>query len=183
VAQIRSNGTTAANLAKLAARLGNGQSLRVGFLEGATYENPDGSTTPVGYVAALNNYGHGGTPPRPFFTNMVAEKSGEWPDALEAAMHATDNDPEAALSLLGEHIAGELRQAIIDTNDPPLSPVTIMLRSMRRADPSLVVTGRVVGEAAKRVAAGELLKDSTSTKPLVDTGQMLASIDYEVTVK
>ena len=54
-----------------------------------------------------------------------------------------------------------------------------MLRMMKRDNPTLVVGGATVGEAARRVAAGQRAT-GVSTKPLVDTAHMLNSIDYEV---
>lgn len=165
-------------LAEIAQKLGRGGALKVGFLEGATY--PDG--TSVGLVAALQNFGapSRGIPPRPFFTNMVKDKSGAWPDQLGEILVSTQYDLPASLRLMGEGIAGQLRQSIVDTNAPALSPVTLMLRKMKSENQGLVITGRVVGEAAKRVAAGESYGD-VSTKPLIDTGHLLASVDYEVT--
>ena len=164
-------------LAEIAARLGRGGALKVGFLEGATY--PDG--TSVAMVAAIQNFGapSRGIPPRPFFSNMVKEKSPGWPAQLAQILEATQMDLPASLALMGEGIAGQLRDAIIATSAPPLSPVTLMLRKMRSEDQGLVVTGRTVGEAAARVRAGEGVGD-VSTKPLVDSGHMLASVDYEV---
>lgn len=149
--------------------------LRVGFLEGATY--PDG--TPVAMVAAIQNFGGGKIPPRPFFTNMVKDKGPKWGDALGKLLQANDFDASRALELMGEGISGQLRQAIVDVLAPPLAPLTLMLRQMRAEDPNLVVTGATLGEAARRLDAGEV-PGGVSTKPLVDSGHMLASISYEV---
>jgi len=125
---------------------GNGAKLRVGFLEGASY--PDG--TSVALVAAVQNFGapSRGIPPRPFFTNMVKNHQDEWPGVIEAALAAENYDAKEAMRWVGEHIAGELRQSILDTNDPPLAPATIRRKGF--------------------------------AKPLVDTGHLLNSIDYEV---
>ena len=151
--------------------------LEVGFLEGATY--PDG--TPVAMVAAIQEFGapRVGIPPRPFFRTMIAEKMPEWGPAIAGLLKDNDFDTRRTLSQAGEAIRGQLQQSIIDTNSPPLSPVTLMLRKMKAQDPSLVVTGATVGEAARRVAAGETAT-GVSTKPLVDTGHLLASVDYSV---
>jgi hypothetical protein len=82
---------------------------------------------------------------------------------------------------MGEGIKGQLQQSIADTDAPALSQITLMLRKMRSEDQSLVVTGKTVGEAARRVAEGESTA-GVSTKPLDDTGHMKASVDYEVDV-
>ncbi|WP_368525095.1 hypothetical protein [Enterobacter asburiae] len=112
-----------AKLAELAEKLGDGKTLRVGFLEGATY--PDGQSVPM--VAAANEYGDPAMnrPPRPFFRNMIAEKSPEWPQDIAKIAEATGYDAETMLGLMGEHIKGQLQGSIRDLMEPALSPVTI----------------------------------------------------------
>lgn len=134
-------------LSEIARKLNKAGSVRVGFLEGATY--PDGTSVPM--VAAIMDFGApaAGIPPRPFFRNMIAEKSPEWPAAIEALIASSDYDSETILKMMGEGIAGQLRQSIRDFEGVPLKPATIKAK------------GGV-------------------TKQLVDTGVMLASVDYEV---
>ncbi|EIX1854272.1 hypothetical protein ACPIC8_003831 [Cronobacter sakazakii] len=112
-----------AKLAELAEKLGDGKTLRVGFLEGATY--PDGQSVPM--VAAANEYGDPAMnrPPRPFFRNMIAEKSPEWPQDIAKIAEATGYDAETMLGLMGEHIKCQLQGSIRDLMEPALSPVTI----------------------------------------------------------
>lgn len=112
-----------AKLAELAEKLGEGKTLRVGFLEVATY--PDGQSVPM--VAAANEYGDPAMnrPPRPFFRNMIAEKSPEWPQDIAKIAEATGYDAETMLGLMGEHIKGQLQGSIRDLMEPALSPVTI----------------------------------------------------------
>lgn len=164
-------------MADLARKIGKPGMVRVGFLESAKYPNG----TPVAMVAATQNFGAParGIPPRPFFSNVVAEKSPEWPAALAGILEGNGGDVDNAMELMGQGIKGQIQQAIIDTNEPPLSPITLMLRKMRGDDPALIVTGSTVGEAARRVAAGES-SAGVSTKPLVDTAVMLNAVDYEV---
>lgn len=133
-------------LGEIARRLKKGATLKVGFLEGARY--PDG--TSVALVAAIQNFGAParGIPPRPFFSNMVAEKSPSWAPALGDLLKSTGYDPQAALEMMGEGIKGQLQQSIRNTNSPPLSPRTIERKGFE--------------------------------KPLIDTGHMLNSVDYEV---
>lgn len=168
-------------LNRIARQLSEPARLKVGFMSGAQYA----SGIPVAMVAAIQNFGApaAGIPPRPFFSNMVRDHSDEWPKGIATQLRETNYDVEATLTMAGHAIARQLRQAIVDTNEPPLSPVTLMLRKMRTKNPDLVVTGKTVGEAASRVAAGES-PGGVSTKPLVDIGpeggQMLNSIDFEV---
>lgn len=144
--------TGGANLAKRLAEIAEGigsgvnhGTVRVGFLAKATY--PDGKS--VALIAALNNWGTKTAPPRPFFTNMIADKSPAWGDDLGVALKLTDYNVRRALDLVGANIAGQLRQSIIDTNAPPNAPSTIAKKG--------------------------------HSKPLVDTGHMLNSVDHEVT--
>ena len=162
-----------AALTALAAKVARPGTLRVGFLEGATY--PLGTaravraryakrkakgvtgamrgaagTPAVAMVAAIQEFGapSRGIPPRPFFRNMVRAKSPEWPAALAALLEASNWDAVRALRLAGEAIAGQLRQSIRDTNSPPLAASTIARKGF--------------------------------SKPLIDTGHLFASVDYEV---
>jgi hypothetical protein len=166
-----------AALAKIAAKVSKSATLAVGFLEGAT--EPDGTSIPM--IAAIQEWGapKANIPPRPFFRNMIAAKSPEWPKAVGELLKDNDYDATKTLSRTGEGIKGQLQQSIIDTMEPPLSPVTVMLRGMKSNDQSLVVTGKTVGEAAERVAAGKS-SYGASTKPLVDKGNLFNAVDYTV---
>lgn len=110
-------------LAEIAAKLGDGGFLKVGFLEKAKY--PDG--TPVAMIAAIQNYGapSRNIPPRPFFTNMVKEKAPTWPEGVKMALKAADYNVSTALNMIGDGIAGQLRESIINTKTPPLAESTI----------------------------------------------------------
>lgn len=133
-------------LEEMAEKLGAGGSLRVGFLEGATY--PDG--TSVALVAAVNEFGRPdrNQPPRPFFRAMIAEKQKDWPRALGAVAKNNDYDIDKTLGQMGEGIKGQLQESIRQLDSPALSPVTVALKGF--------------------------------AKPLVDTGHMMNSVDYEV---
>lgn len=110
-------------LAELAERLGESKTLRVGFLEGATY--PDGESVPM--VAAANEFGDPAMnrPPRPFFRNMIADKSPQWGDDIGKIAVATNYDTSTLLPLMGERIKDQLQGSIREFYDPPLSPYTI----------------------------------------------------------
>ena len=159
-------------LAEIARKVSRPGTLRVGFLEGATY--PDG--TSVATVAAINNFGapEKGIPARPFFSNMIQANSGGWGDQLVSLLELTDYDAARALALMGEEIAGQLRQSIIDTMAPPNSPVTNLLKQR------FPMGGQTFDDVLKAwddVAAGE---SAPAGKPLVWTGTMLRAVDYEV---
>lgn len=162
-------------LGKMAEGLSKASSVEVGFLENATY--PDG--TSVAMVAALDEFGHGNTPARPYFRSMIAKHKGEWPKAIGDLLKDNAYDAAKTLAQVGAGVKGQLQQSIVDTTSPPLSKVTLMLRKMKAEYPDLVVSGKTVGEAAARVAAGEST-DGVSTKPLVESGHLLNSADFRV---
>lgn len=149
MAEIKGGTKLAAKLAQIASGLSKPADLAVGFLAGATY--PDKNGTPVAMVAAIQNFGapSRNIPPRPFFTNMVADKSPGWPDAIVANLKATGYDAERTMKLVGEGIKGQLQQSIRDTNSPPLAESTIRKKGF--------------------------------SKPLIETSQLIDSVDYEVT--
>lgn len=171
-----------AALAKLAVQVGTMPHVRVGFLEKARYPNG----TSVAMVAAIQEFGAPsvGIPPRPFFRPMIAAHKSEWGPNIAKYMKATGNDVEKSLRGVGMVIAGDLAQAIVDVTAPPLGPVTLMLRKMKKLNPSLRdnMSYSVVMEARARVAAGKSYA-GVSTKPLIDTGFLLGSIGVEVVMK
>jgi hypothetical protein len=165
-------------LEEIAKGLASGSLVRVGFLEGATHTHSD---LPMAAIAAIQEFGApaAGIPPRPFFRNMVAEYSGDWGEQLAGQLTEHDYNAFRALNMMGLALQGELRQSMTDLDNPPLSPVTLMLRKMQMAPENRVITGKVVGEAAARVAAGES-PGGVSTKPLIWTGELQSAVEFEV---
>lgn len=133
-------------LREIARNLDRAGSVRVGFLENATY--PDGKA--VAMVAALNEFGvpARNQPPRPFFRRMIAAKSQEWPDAIAKLAKAEDYRADRILDLAGSAIAGQLRQSITDLTDPPLSPKTVKKKGF---DKPLVDTGHMLASVDHEV--------------------------------
>ena len=108
-------------LKSLAGKVKNAATVRIGFLEGATY--PDG--TPVGLVAAMLEYGTSKMPPRPFFRQMISEKSSEWPNAIAELLQDNDFDAKKTLTQVGEGIKGQLQEKITTYSGPGLAESTI----------------------------------------------------------
>lgn len=160
-------------LKKIADQVSNPGTLRVGFLENATY--PDG--TPVATVAAIENFGApaAGIPARPFFTHMVKKNSPEWGAKLAKLLEMHDWDATKALEMMGGLIAGQLREVIISGEFKPNSPVTNLLK--QRFPEGLGVTFADVQKAREDVAAGVT---APAGKPLSWSGNMLNSVDSEV---
>ena|SRR5882762_5555764 len=110
-------------LREISERLDRGGTLKVGFLQGATASN--GDSLPL--RAAINEYGvpSRNQPPRPFFRNMIAAKSGEWPEAIAYQLKATNYNVETTLTITGMAIRKQLQESILDLMSPPLAPSTV----------------------------------------------------------
>lgn len=110
-------------LAELAAKVTKPANLSVGFLQNSTY--PDGTSVPM--VAAIQEFGAPARkiPPRPFFRNMIADKSPEWGDAIANLLKANDYDATKTMGQMGAGIKGELQQAIVNFTTPANAPSTI----------------------------------------------------------
>lgn len=131
-------------LAALAAKLDQPGTLRVGLLEGSTA--PNGDSLPL--RAAMNEYGHGTTPPRPAVRNMIAAKSGEWPNGIAHQLKATNFDAKLTLERTGEAIKGQWQEAYLDLWSPPLSPKTIAKKGF---DKPLIEHGDMINAVAWEV--------------------------------
>ena len=126
--------------------------LRVGWFENSKY-NDD---TSVAAVAEWQEYGYKEFnvfyPPRSFMRPAENNNSDKWNKVVEKEIKKGKSIKEA-FSALGDVVKGDIQEAIIDVMEPPLEKSTI--------------------EARKR-------RGNKSTKPLVDTGVMLASIGKKV---
>lgn len=156
-----------------------GQEAKVGWFPAAKYA--DG--TPVAYVAAIQENGVSarGIPPRPFIRPTIADRRTAWVDTMTQGMRAVVKGKATAEQVLegvGLAASADIGITLASGQFVPLSPITLMLRRMRDEDPTLVVTGRVIGEAAARVKAGE--PGSSRTQPLHDTGLMVSTLTHLV---
>lgn len=150
--------------------------LKVGFLEGATYTDEKSTSIPM--VAASNEFGNpaSGSPARPFFRNAISENADKWAENAETLMKSTNGDTSMVLDHLGLMIRDDVMRSIVNLTSPALSPVTILLRSrfpMREG-----MTFDDVLKAREDVKKG--ITASGHSNPLVWTGEMLRSVDYEV---
>ena len=168
-------------LEKVLAKIGSNAKggLSVGFLSGATYTE---SGTPVAQVAFWNEFGHGGrfpAPPRPFFRNMISSESGAWPVRLAKALKYYDYNAKAALGAMGENIKDALQESIMTFSGAELSETTKILRSKFGNNPQEITLKDVLA-AQQDAASGEKGASGTQAKPLIWTGHMKDSVDYEV---
>lgn len=169
------------HLDDLAEKLARARIVRAGFPEGSEY--PDG--TPMAMAAAVNNFGAPakGIPPRPFFTTAVNEGKPVWGPELGQRLVAYGYDSAKALEDMGQVMAGGIAEKLVETTGPPLSPVTLLLRS--RFPTRDGMTPADVWQAFKDVRSGTVASTTaTGGKPLVWSGQMLSHLQgpsaYEV---
>lgn len=135
----------------------NKKQLKIGFFEHSKY--PDG--TPIAYVAAIQELGYpaGGIPPRPFLRPAMAENAAGYKNLISQAVNASGAGSIAlndGLNQIGAKAAGDVQNTIRTLTTPPLDTSTIRGRARRHS------------------------KGKASTKPLVDTGQMLQAVTYAV---
>lgn len=131
-------------LNEIAAKVGRGGKLKVGFLAGATY--PDGTSVPL--VAAANEFGTEKSPPRPFFRKMVDDNQSLWGPTLAVYLKRSNYDIEFSLDQLGEVIEGELKQSINEFVGAPLSPRTIAAKGF---DKQLIDTSFMINSTGHKV--------------------------------
>lgn len=136
----------------------NRSALRVGWGEKQQY--PDG--TNVAMIAAQNEFGNPAKniPPRPFMRPAISEQGDNWKKQLMGGMKMVFSD-KLTVSNVFEAVAilvkSDIQKAIASVSAPALSKATIKAR----------LRGKKVGNA------------KTATKPLVDTGYMMASVTHE----
>lgn len=131
-------------LSELAAKVTKPANLSVGFMDAATY--PDGTSVPL--VAALNEFGGTKRPPRPFFRNMIADKSPQWGDAIAGLLVRNNYDATRTMEQMGAGIDGQLKQSIADFDSVPLSPKTVAAKGF---DKQLVDTGVMLASTSFKV--------------------------------
>ncbi len=135
-------------LAKYADSLG--VTVKVGFLEGATYPATEDNSEPlsVAQVAFWNEFGTSKIPARPFMRYTIASKSSEWVSRFAKAISYANGDAKTAAALVGESMTDDIKESIINWQDPPNAAYTIEQKGFN--------------------------------KPLIHTGHMKDSVSYEV---
>lgn len=126
--------------------------VRVGFFEHSRY--PDG--TPIAYVAAIQELGHGPIPPRPFMRPAEQQNKGKWVAGIAKGVSAALDGSMAidhALEQVGMVAAADVKKAIKAVTAPALSDATIRARASKKKS-----------------------KGNVGAKPLVDTGQMIQAV-------
>lgn len=133
-------------LRELSQKVADPATLRVGFLEGATYPNG----TPVAMIAAIQDYGapSKGIPPRPFFRNVIAAGKNTWGKDLTSILIAADYNARLALGRMGELIKGQIQTSINKGSFAPLKPATVKRKGF---DKPLIDTAHMVNSVDHEV--------------------------------
>lgn len=156
----------------------SGVETRVGWFPSAKYD--DG--TQVAAVAAIQEYGAGPIPPRPFFRTTIAEQKAAWAkNAADGAKAVLAGKLTAfqVMDGLGELAQEDVKETINQITSPILSPITLELRAMKHKDPNLHVTGKLVGEVAAKVKQpGYQLAGGTPDKPLIDSRLLITTLTH-----
>lgn len=149
--------TSASDKLRAAVKAIASKKLSVGWFDTSQYQ--DG--TPVAYVATIHEFGNpaGGVPARPFMRPTIEAKTPEWKSTLAGGAHQVLNGKltaEQMLGQVGQMAAGNIAETIASIDTPALKTSTIKARESRRKSPGV------------------------STKPLVDTGLLIQSVNHKV---
>jgi len=133
------------------------KTVKAGWFDTTRYD--DG--TPAAYVATIQEFGYPAAdiPPRPFMRPTVDNKTPEWRKLLAAGSKEIINGKLTVANMLesfGKSVAGDIQESIAAVTQPPLKASTIAARRRKRKS------------------------QGVSTKPLVDTGLMIQSVDSKV---
>lgn len=179
-----------AKLEEIRAKVGSGDVLRLGFLEGATY--PDG--TNVAYVAAINEWGgtfQVGEREQTIYRKVGKDgafaSGGKFVKASKSNFATTHTVPAHSVTIPPRPFF----RLMIASKSPGWG--ASMAKVLKAADCNLDTALGRMGEGIRGQLQGSI-RDFTSpanaastiaakgfNKPLIDTGHMLNSVDYEVT--
>ena len=129
----------------------------VGWFADTKYDN----STVVAKVASEQEFGTAIIPARPFMRPARNKNVTLWKNTLETQL-ANTHDVRRSLDALALVVEGNIRQAIVDVTEPPLSPLTIQRRKARYQTQKFT---------------------ASITKPLIDTGLMISSVSHKTEAK
>jgi hypothetical protein len=137
-----------------------------GWFKSAVYSKGD---KPVAYIAAIQEFGYApkNIPPRMGLRQMIEAYKGKYASASRAIAKKVlaGADVREQLDVVGQIIASDIQRTISQVYFPPLEQSTLENRARRLG---------LKGSSALTFTGG---------KPLVDTGYMLASVQYMVAPK
>lgn len=77
-------------------------------------------------------------PPRPFIRSAIEKNSNGWAKATQEALQSTEFNTEKALALVGQGVADQIVESIVEFNGIPLSPSTVKAKGF---DKQLIDSG------------------------------------------
>lgn len=150
---------------EVALRNMDGKVGKVGWFENSRYDNVTSKhgprqPTPVAQVAAVQEFGYGHIPPRPFFRPTIVRYQKTWANWSERGARAILKGTQTIGTVMDGIVqlaAGNVRGTIDQLWTPPLSRSTIMARIY-----------------ARKIKKGDVTV--SLTKPLIDTGIMYGTL-------
>ena len=139
---------------------------------------------PVAQVAAMQEFGTSTIPARPFMRPAAIKNQQKWQETIaKVSKKVTIGaiSPENAMQLITSQAEGDVLQSIKDVDSPPLSKITIGIRKYKQMGKA--ITGKTIGEIASKIKDGTLDLGGVSTKPLNDTGYMIATLTTHIDKK
>lgn len=151
---------------------------RVGWFENAKY--PDG--TPVAYAASIQEHGYGPIKPRLGLRALASKLQDEWREvAIQVSKRVVDGkmDGLTAMKLIAEQVQNDVLDRITSSPGPALKPLTLAIRKKR--EQGVKITGRLIGELARKLEEGKPVALSGNTRALDDTNTLISHLDSKVT--
>lgn len=155
----------------------DGYEAKIGWFDNARY--PDG--TPVAYVAAIQEYGHGPIPPRLGLRGVPDKHRDEWKEnaaIISKRVLAGQMTGLKGMQLLAEAVQNDVLDRITSNPPPPLKPLTLAIRRQRELGKK--ITGSLVGELARKLDEGKYVPLSANTRALDDTNTLISHLDNKV---
>lgn len=140
--------------------------VRVGVIENQHYDDE----TPVAYIAAIHEYGceEKNIKPRPFFRPTIKAQEKEWKKTFQLQIKNGFSITQA-MDSVGLLASSDVAKTISEIHTPKLETSTLIARNRK---------------AYRLYANGQRARpDSISIKPLVDDGDLIDSISYQIVDK
>ena len=139
----------------------------------------------MAYIATIQEFGSTGKnhniPPRPFMRPVFKKNLTNYKDITQSLILDNDKSASDIAELLGARIMGDMQLSIAEVYTPPLSKITLAMRYLREQNKAGFRGSKGLVESLRRQLDSDTPpKLSTNTKPLNDSGLMLASVQYKV---
>jgi hypothetical protein len=169
--QVREGGGSA-ELARAISELTGQYEAKIGWLKGEMHVDPNTGRADVSTadIAAAQEFGTPGIPPRLGMRATIAAQQNAWTDfATQQLLRVATDESWSIRKALGQLAATAQRdflKTIKSVNSPPLSKKTVAMRAARQ-----------------KSLKGKVPSSGPLTKPLIDTSQLVKSLRYAVTKK